>query len=43
MPRFTENQRRHAIGMIPSGLAQNIVSRHFGVLPKYLFKKLNTQ
>ena len=31
MPRFTENQRRHAIGMLQAGLAQNIVARHFGV------------
>ena len=31
MPRFTENQRRHAIGMLQAGLAENIVARHFGV------------
>jgi transposase len=31
MPRFTENQRRHVIGMLQAGLAQNIVARHFGV------------
>ena len=31
MPRFTENKRRHAIGMLQAGLAQNIVARHFGV------------
>ena len=31
MPCFTENQRRHAIGMLQAGLAQNIVARHFGV------------
>jgi hypothetical protein len=31
MPRFTENQRRHAIGMLQAGLAENIVARHFDV------------
>jgi hypothetical protein len=31
MPRFTENQRRHAIGMLQAALAQNIIARHFGV------------
>ena len=31
MPRFTENQRRHAIRMLQVGLAQYIVARHFGV------------
>ena len=31
MPRFTENQRRHAIGMLQAGLAQNIIAWHFGV------------
>ena len=31
MPRFTENQRRHAFGMLQAGLAENIVARHFGV------------
>jgi transposase len=31
MPRPTENQRRHAIGMLQAGLTHNIVARHFGV------------
>ena len=31
MPRLTENQHLHAIGMLHAGLAQNIVARHFGV------------
>jgi hypothetical protein len=31
MPRLTENQRRHAIGMLQAGLAQHIVARHFDV------------
>ena len=31
MPRFTENQGGHAIGMLQAGLEQNIVARHFGV------------
>jgi hypothetical protein len=31
MARFTENQRRHAIGMLQAGLAKHIVARHFGV------------
>ena len=31
MPRFTENQRHHAIGILQAGLTQNIVARHFGV------------
>jgi hypothetical protein len=31
MPRFTENQRRHAFGMLQAGLAKHIVPRHFGV------------
>ena len=31
MPRLTENQHLHAIGMLQAGLAQNIVVRHFDV------------
>jgi transposase len=31
MPRLTENQRLHAIGMLQAGLAQHIVARHFDV------------
>jgi hypothetical protein len=31
MPRFTENQRRHTIGILQAGLTQNIVAKHFGV------------
>ena len=31
MPRFTENQRHHAIDILQAGLTQNIVARHFGV------------
>jgi hypothetical protein len=30
MPRFTENQRRHAIGILQAGLAQHIVAKYFG-------------
>ena len=31
MPHLTENQRLRAVGMFQTGLAQNIVARHFGV------------
>jgi hypothetical protein len=31
MPRLTENQRLHDIGMLQAGLTHNIVARHFGV------------
>ena len=31
MPRLTENQSLHAIGMLQSELAQNSVARHCGV------------
>ena len=31
MPRLTENQRLHVIGMIQDGLTHDIVARQFGV------------
>jgi len=31
MPRLTENQSLHAIGMLQAELAHNIVARHCGV------------
>ena len=36
MPRFTENQRRHAIGMLQVGLAQHIVGAESNTIQSLL-------
>jgi hypothetical protein len=36
MPRFTENQRRHAIGMLQVGLAQHIVGAQSNTIQSLL-------